>query len=122
MMRVEHRVNEIPELLRREVVPFDRCGKAALAVDNGGLQRVRDQSFFRPVLDAERVADALDLFRVAREEVPSRAAGSRRRGASREDRRVSYCGSKLMVQDEVAIQSCREPARSALKCSTISGQ
>src|SRR5476651_1278160 len=73
---IEDRTDEIAELHRREVFAFDRRRETAVAIDDGGLQRVRDQPFLRPVLNPECVADALDVLRIAGEEMPARSAGA----------------------------------------------
>src|SRR5229473_3947587 len=73
-MGLEDRAHEIAELPRREVLAFDCRRKPALTIDDGRLQRVRDQPFLRPVLNPERVADALDFRGVAGQEAPTRSA------------------------------------------------
>jgi hypothetical protein len=107
---IEHALHQIPQLLRGEVLAFHRRREAAVAIDDGRLQRVRDQSFVGKVLNAERVADALDLRRVAGEKVPARstrAVGSR---VARERLgRVVFRIEAHRQQDELAIHPRREP-------------
>src|SRR5438105_10882686 len=81
---IEHRGDEITKLLRREILSFDRRGETAGPVEDRRLERMRDQSFVGKILNAERVADALDLGRIASQEVPARSAGSLRRSVARQ--------------------------------------
>ena len=102
--------------MRREVLAFDGRGQSAVAIDDRGLQRMRDQPFLGPVLNAERVADALDLRRIAGEEVPAGSAGALGRGVLREDlRRVVPRIEADRQEDEIAIHPRREPVAQRLE-------